>query len=146
MPRVFVICRVGSQHYAITVDDLLEVTAMVRLTPLPAAPPEVLGVVNRHGTVMPLLDLRACLGQPAAPPDLNSLFVVVRGPAYSAGLVVDDILEVTALPGEIRHPPAQSGPYVRGMTILGEQPILILDTVALLRTFAPSDLAVEGTP
>ncbi|MBN2470557.1 MAG: purine-binding chemotaxis protein CheW [Anaerolineae bacterium] len=146
MPAVFVICRVGEQQYAISVADMLEVTAMVRLTPLPAAPPAVLGVVNRHGAVMPLLDLRVCLGQPAEPPDLNSLFVVVRGPEYVAGLVVDDILEVTALGGEIQHPPAQSGPYVRGMTILNEQPILILDTTALLRMFAPPDLAVEGTP
>lgn len=146
MPDVFVICRVGSQQYAISVADMLEVSAMVRLTPLPAAPPEVLGVVNRHGAVVPLLDLRACLGQPAAPPGLNNLFIVVRDQADIAGLVVDDILEVTALPGEIRHPPAQSGPYVRGMTILSEQPILILDTGALLRTFAPPDIAVKGTP
>lgn len=146
MPGVFVICRVGGQQYGISVDDMLEVAAMVRLTPLPAAPPAVLGVVNRHGAVIPLLDLRACLGRPAPPPDLNSLFIVVRSPAYVAGLVVDDILEVTALPGEIRHPPGQGGPYVRGMTILNEQPILILDTGALLRTFAPPDLAIEGTP
>lgn len=142
---VFVICRVGDQQYAISVENILEVAAMVRVTPLPDTPSGVLGVVNRRGTVMPLLDLRLCLGHAAAALDLNSLFVVAHGPNYIAGLVVDDILEVAPLSGEIKQPPAGSGPYVRGMTILDTRPILILDTVALLRTFAPSELAVEGT-
>lgn len=138
------ICRVGDAQYAIPVADIVEVAAMVRLTHLPETPPEILGITNRHGEVMPILDLRRCLNHPAPPPDLNSLFVVVRGPAYLAGLVVDDILEVSSLPTAALQPPAQSGPYVSGMAIINQQPLLVLDVAALLRNFAPSELPVES--
>ncbi len=138
-----VICLAGKQQYAIPVADILEVAAMVRLTPLPDAPPEVLGVINRRGAVIPLLDLRRCLDHPAAPPDLNTLFVVVQGASMIAGLVVDDIKEVAALPA-VNAPPARSGPYVQAIAILNELPVLVLDVAALLRAFAPADLAVES--
>lgn len=138
------ICRVGDSQYAIPVADIVEVAAMVRLIALPEAPPEILGITNRHGKIMPLLDLRRCLNHPAPPPDLNTLFVVVRGPAYLAGLVVDDILEVTSLPDTAMHPAAQSGPYIRGMAIINQQPLLVLDVPTLLRNFAPSELSVES--
>jgi purine-binding chemotaxis protein CheW len=138
-----VICLAGMQQYAIPVANILEVAAMVRLTPLPDAPFQVLGVVNRRGAVIPLLDLRLCLGHPATPPDLNTVFVVVQAAEYAAGLVVDDIKEVAALPA-VSAPPARSGPYIRGMAILNELPVLVLDVAALLRAFAPTDLAVES--
>lgn len=143
-PISAVICAVGDQRYAVPVNDILEVAALVNLTPLPDAPAEVLGVVNRQGDVIPILDLRLCLGKSAGALDLSTLFIVVEGAGYTAGLVVDDIQAVTTLPQKAFRLSAKSGPYVQGMTAIDQKPVLVLDTAALLRTFAPSDLAVES--
>ncbi len=143
-PVSVVTCVVGGQHYAIPVSDILEVAALVQVIPLPDAPPEVLGVVNRHGELIPLLDLRLCLGHEQAPPlDLSTLFVVVQGAGYTAGLIVDDVQTVVAIPAEALTLPARSGPYVQGMAAIQQTPLLVLNVAALLRRFAPSDLAVE---
>lgn len=143
-PVSVLICRVGEQHYAIPVANILEVAALVQITQLPDAPPEVLGVVNRHGTVIPLLDLRLCLGHDAPPLDLTTLFVVVQGISYLAGLIVDEVQSVIAIPAGKLNLPAKSGPYVQGMAAVNQKPLLVLDVVALLQQFAPSDLFVES--
>ncbi len=143
VPVSVLICRVGEQHYAIPVSDILEVAALVQITPLPNAPPEVLGVVNRHSTVIPILDLRLCLGQDAPPPDLATLFVVVQGVSYMAGLIVDEVQSVVTIPADRLSLPARSGPYVQGMAAVNQKPLLVLDVVALLQQFAPSELSVE---
>ena len=94
-PVAVVVCAIGEQAYAIPVGDILEVAALVEITALPEAPQEVLGVVNRQGAIVPLLDLRLCLGQDAPPPSLSTLFVVVHVEAQDgeqvAGLIVDDV-------------------------------------------------------
>jgi purine-binding chemotaxis protein CheW len=141
-PVSAVICAVGEQLYAIPVNNILEVAALVRLTSLPDAPEEILGVVNRQGQVIPVLDLRLCLGKKAGQIDLSTLFIVVQGAGYTAGLIVDDVREVTSLPAQAMQLSARSGPYIQGMTVIEQAPVLVLDTAALLRTFAPSDLAV----
>lgn len=139
-----VVCAIGEHLYAIPVDAIMEVAALVKYTPLPAARPEVLGVINRRGTIIPLLDLRLCLGQKANPPDLSTLFVVVQEGEYTAGLVVDDVKEVITLPATAFKLPTQSGPYVKGMAAASQTTLVVLDTAALLRAFAPTNLAVES--
>ncbi len=137
------VCVVGEQRYAITVADILEVAALVRYTPLPDAPPEVVGIVNRHGEAMPLLDLRRCFGLEAGPLDLTTLFVVVQAEGMTAGLIVDDVEGVTDLPPQVFSLPVNSGPYIQGMTVVAEKPLPVLEVSALLRAFAPSELPDE---
>lgn len=139
-PVAVVVCAIGDQAYAIPVGDILEVAALVEITPLPEAPPEVLGVVNRRGMIIPLLDLRLCLGQPAPPPSLSTLFVVVQAEDLLAGLIVDDVRAVVTLPTDALKPRAKSGPYVKGMAVVDHDPLLVLNTAALLHNFAPSEL------
>lgn len=53
---------VGDSHYALRLEDVREVTEAPRVTELPSAPGAVLGIVNVHGAIVPLLDTGALLG------------------------------------------------------------------------------------
>lgn len=144
-PIPAILCTVGGQQYAIAVPQILEVAALVQLTPLPDAPPEVAGVVNRRGEVIPVLDLRLCLGVVDHVTDLNTLFIVVQEVQgdvilYTAGLIVDEVLGVVQLPPDVVQLTTQSGPFIKGMTVIDQTPILLLDVTALLRAFAPTPL------
>ncbi|MFC1961322.1 chemotaxis protein CheW [Chloroflexota bacterium] len=139
-----VLCRVGDQQYAIAVTYILEVSALVQITPLPDAPPEVAGVVNRRGEVIPVLDLRLCLGAAEGVIDLTTLFIVVQEVQgtevlYTAGLIVDEVLGVVQLPANTLQLTTHSGPFIKGMTVVNQTPILMLDTTVLLRSFAPTE-------
>lgn len=86
--------RLGGQEYALAIPHVIEVAAMVERTRIAGAAPELLGIVNRHGTPMPLLDLRLILDQPAVPVSISTFFIVAQFRDKSVGLVVDEVLQV----------------------------------------------------
>ena len=57
---------VGGDWYAVDLAVMLEVVPDPPLTPLPGAPPAVLGVMNLRGQIVPVFDTAALLGLPAA--------------------------------------------------------------------------------
>jgi purine-binding chemotaxis protein CheW len=53
---------IGDDRYAVDLTDVREVVPDPALTPLPGAPPAVLGVVNLRGELVPVLDTATLLG------------------------------------------------------------------------------------
>ena len=63
-------------------------------TPVPGAPPYVAGLVQVRGRVVPVVDLRARFGLPAAEPTLDTRIVVAQHGERTVGLLVDSAREV----------------------------------------------------
>lgn len=57
--------RHGGQHFVIETRAVSEVIALPRMTRLPSPPPFLRGVVNHHGSVLPVADTDELLGVPA---------------------------------------------------------------------------------
>ncbi len=107
--------RLGDNQYALLVDDVVEVAAMVAVSPATDAPSEVLGLVNRRGEPLPLLDLRLVFKQPASPLTDETLFIVVQSGDQLAGFVLDEIYQVDYIQAEQFKPMAAAGPYIRSI-------------------------------
>jgi purine-binding chemotaxis protein CheW len=88
--------RVAGEQYAFPVDCVLEVTESGEITPVPGAPPEVLGVRNFHGQVIPVIDMASRLGLDGGTE--APLIVVAQQGEHQAGLAVDEVLEVGEIP------------------------------------------------
>ena len=86
--------RLGRARYALLIEDVVEVAAMVDMLSLPTEQPEVLGYINRRGSVLPLLDLRTVFKQPSAPITSATVFIVAAGGDKQVGLVVDAVEQV----------------------------------------------------
>jgi chemotaxis-related protein WspB len=56
-PRLMLLISAGDEHYALDAYLVAEVVASVDLTPLSDAPPGVVGLLNRHGRMVPVVDL-----------------------------------------------------------------------------------------
>ncbi len=56
--------RVGSAPYAVRLSAITDLLTNKRITALPNAPPELLGIAGFRGEIFPVYDLRALLGQP----------------------------------------------------------------------------------
>ncbi len=121
---------------------------MVAVTPIPEAPPWVGGVLNYRGRVIPVVDARAKLGLARRDPDLSTPIVVVQASERAAGVVVDEALDVLALPGEAVHLPdrASGGSAVSAVARQGERLILVLDSARLCAGSFDLDLAGSGRP
>jgi purine-binding chemotaxis protein CheW len=88
--------RVGRERYAFCVSHVREVAELDDVTPVPGAGAAVIGVRNLRGRVLPVVDLARVIDVPrrAGP----ARMVVVEGRAGEAGIAVDEIVGVGALP------------------------------------------------
>ncbi|MFQ3646021.1 MAG: chemotaxis protein CheW [Anaerolineae bacterium] len=122
--------EVRQRRYALMIADVVEVAAMVEIVPLPDAAPGVLGVVNRHGEMLPLLDLRLVFYGEAAPVDASTYFIVVEKPGQRAGLVVDAVDVVKYVPSTAFQPVPENR-FVRAMVQHEDDLLQVLDVQPL---------------
>lgn len=86
---------------------------MVELMTVPGTRSEILGMVNRHGVMLPLLDLRAVFQQTVTPINSATLFIVTQSQGRNAGLVVDEIYQVEHVALEKLHNIPMRGKYTQ---------------------------------
>lgn len=95
----------AGQRYALPVENVVQIIEMVTITPLPAAPHIVVGVINFHGQVIPVVDMRRRLQAPPQPYSLRTPIVVGELHGHKVGLVVDAVSGVLQLnPAQIDTP------------------------------------------
>jgi len=130
----FVIFRLDGARFALPLDQVDVVLRMVSVTPAPDAPPWVIGVINLHGRVIPVTDLRQRLGHPAKEPYLDDRLLVMTLAERTLALVVEEVTEVLELPGsEVEAPPdpLSDSRYLRGVVRREDGLIIILDSANL---------------
>lgn len=135
MSATHVRVRAGGEHYALPVEDVREIARRGRITPVPGAPPQVLGVWNLRGDVMAAVDLAVALGLAAATADAaaEGRIVVAERGELRAGLAVEAVVEVGPLPAASE--PAES-PYLEGAVLVDRTPVGIVDLGAVLAAAA----------
>lgn len=107
--------RLGERRYAILIEDVVEVAAMVDMLSIPAERPEIVGYVNRRGSILPLLDLRTVFKQPSTPITSASVFIVVAGGNQQIGLIVDAVQQVEYVDALQMSDTLASSPYLHGI-------------------------------
>ncbi len=143
----YLILRLGQQHYALSIDEVVEVAAMVALTATPDQDEVLLGIANRHGAPLPILDLRAVFRQPVRPIDTATLFVVVQVAGQMAGLVVDDVLRIEYLDAPQPAPHRAQNQLIQAVIAHHDQIIQQLALPTLLARYLPQGVpaAIEST-
>ena len=128
MTSAHLLVRVGGERYALPIDDVVEVTRIGDLTPVPGAPDAVLGVQKLRGQVVPVVDLGAVVGMSRS--QQRGSVVVVDDSGQPAGLAVDALLDVADLVAEPSDSP--EGPLL-GSAILEGSLVGLLDARRSLR-------------
>lgn len=130
----FVVFRLDGERFALPLDQVEIALRMVSFTPVPDAPPWVIGVIDLHGRVIPVADLRRQLGRPAKEPHRDDRLLVMSLAERTFALVVDEVMEVLGLQGrEVETPPDPLGDsrYLRAVVRREDGLILILDAASL---------------
>ena len=91
-----VVFSLDAQHFALNVAAVECVVRAVEITPLPGAPTGVCGVIDLHGAVIPVFDLRAHFGQPARAVRAEDHLVIVRTARRKVALLADAALGVVS--------------------------------------------------
>src|SRR5688572_10607254 len=86
----FVVFRLDQQRYALPLASVERVIRAVEVTPLPHAPRVVLGAVNIHGRVLPVLSVRQRFLLPDRAITPRDGFLLARTATRTVVLVVDE--------------------------------------------------------
>jgi purine-binding chemotaxis protein CheW len=125
--------ELNDARYAIPLDLVREVARAVAVTPLPGAPPVVLGVIDVRGRIAPVYDLRRRLGLEPREIEPSDQFVLADSAGRLVALVVDRVEWMASVPDEAIHEEPEPGvPYISGLARLPDGLALIHDLAAFL--------------
>ena len=79
------------RRYALTLLCVERVVFVVDITPLPKAPPVVLGVVNVKGDIVPVYDVRRRFRLPQRAINLTDQLMIARTSQQTVALLVDSV-------------------------------------------------------
>jgi len=89
---------VVNQHFGVPVAEVQEIIRDQPTTRIPLAPSAVAGLINLRGQIVPIIDLRRCLGLPDLPSDTPPTHIVLATEGGAVSLRVDQIGDVLDLP------------------------------------------------
>lgn len=132
MSSLHVIFRVGDADYALPVGQVLHMESFTAATRVPGAPSWVLGLVQSRGRMVPIVDLRARLGEAGEAPPADRRIIITEHESRTVGLLVDSAREVAEIADEqLKSPPellaAQAGGFTKAVGEVGERLIFELD-------------------
>jgi purine-binding chemotaxis protein CheW len=115
--KSLVLFVVGDVHYAIGINQVAELVSPLPVTPLPHTPPEISGVADHRGDVIPVLDMRAHFALPPVPTSRSTRWILVNTGNRLVGLVVDRVIDVIGTKSEdLRPVSAAAARDVRGIS------------------------------
>lgn len=142
-PREYLAFRLSDETYALPIEAVREIVKVPPLTEVPRSEPELLGVINLRGEVLPVFDLKLRLRlsstpAPVAGPeaDLTKIprsarILILREETGDAGVLVDAVQEVVRLrPSTLEPPPRGISAERSAITGIGrrrEQLFILLD-------------------
>jgi len=146
LQRSLVVFSIADQRYALNLAVVERVLHMVEVSPLPKAPVIVLGVINFHSQIIPVIDIRRRFGHSPGDYGLTSCLLIAQTSRRKLALPVDEVLGVREVPSENVTLPETliSGTgLVAGIVALSDGVLLIHDLDTFLSLDEEQQLAVS---
>ncbi len=86
-----VVFALGEQKFAVPISVVERVVRAVEITPLPDAPPNIRGVINFQGRIVPVFDLRRRCGLPPRALQTSDYFIIAQTGSRLVALLVDSV-------------------------------------------------------
>ncbi|MEO7431088.1 MAG: chemotaxis protein CheW [Dokdonella sp.] len=84
--------RIGDRYFVSSIAEVNEILSLPSLTIVPGARSWLLGIANVRGNLIPVIDLRDFIGNGRSTTSETTRVLMVRQPAGSIGLLIDEVL------------------------------------------------------
>ena len=136
------VVQIGTDYFGLPLQLIIDVDTLDRfaLSPVPLAPPQILGQINWRGQILPLLELGTVLQIPTLP---RQEVVVVQIDDFQVGIGVDRIFDVFYFANTQVEIPlsvsSQLGTYLLGVTKYADSLMYLVKLQELVeREFLPA--------
>ncbi len=133
----FLTFMIGDEQYGVSIEHVIEIIEVIKITPMPDMNEYIKGVINLRGKVIPVMDVRLRFGMEEREHDEKTCIVVVKINEFEIGLIADTVSEVTDIPETKIEPPPKmhtkaNQNFVMGVGKVGKQVKILLDLNKLL--------------
>lgn len=97
----FVVFTVGSEEYAIPIENVLSIEKIEGITPIPQLPDYVSGIIKVRGELIPAIDTERILYNRSMSLGDTERIIVLRTEEMSLGVLVKEAKEILDFPAEI---------------------------------------------
>ena len=95
-----IVFELEQQRYALNLSGVMRVVSAVEITPLPKAPEIVLGIVNMHGQIIPVFNIRKRFRLPQREIQPDHQLIIAFTSKHTIALPVDSVSDVIEIPEE----------------------------------------------
>jgi purine-binding chemotaxis protein CheW len=92
--------NLDDQKYALFLSAVIRIIRAVEITGLPKAPEIVLGVINMHGLIISVFDIRKRFRLPQREMQLDDQLIIASTSKRTVALLVDSVNDVIEIPEE----------------------------------------------
>ena len=92
--------NLDDQKYALFLSAVMRIIRVVEITSLPKAPEIVLGVINMHGLIIPVFDIRKRFQLPQREIQLDDQLIIAQTSTRTVALLVDSVNDVIEISEE----------------------------------------------
>jgi len=127
--------KLNEKEYGIPISGVLRIIRMAAITPVSELSKYHLGVINLHGQIVPVLDIKQCLGLQRRTANLHDCIIILEVDDRKAAIIVDTIIDIIeANASDIAHTnePTRMSQYIESM--------LKLDNGKVLPIFSPASI------
>jgi len=130
--REVLVFVLGKEEYGVDILKVQEIRGYEKVTPIPAAPAYLKGVVNLRGIIVPVIDMRIKFGMAEPKYDSFTVVIILRVSGRVIGIVVDGVSDVVALAAaDVKAAPGlgsivDSG-FLAGLATQCDRMVLLLD-------------------
>lgn len=86
----------NEQLYGLSLNSAERILRIVGIVPIPNSPSYILGVINLHGQIIPVIDLRKRLNLPEEKISISDQLFICKSKAKTMALLVDNVTDVIA--------------------------------------------------
>lgn len=146
----YVVFELDKQKYALPLAIVSRIIRIVQILPVPKASPEISGVINFHGQMIPVFNLRYWFNLPPKALEMSDRFILLETDDWVTVLLVDEVHDVIQ-PSLISIMRAQKSlldnPYLEGVLEYDDEAIYLCNPnafPAFENLSLPLDTAVDG--
>ena len=137
--REVLVFVLGKEEYGVDILKVQEIRGYEKVTPIPAAPAYLKGVVNLRGIIVPVIDLRIKFGMADPKYDSFTVVIILRLATRVIGMVVDGVSDVMELHAAEIQPAPDMGSLLAESFLLeiathDDRMVMLVDIDKLLET------------
>ncbi len=87
----YLLFNLDNEQFGLPLGAVQRVVRAVALTPVPQSPPDILGVLNLRGQVLPVINLRLRFGLPPKEMTLSDQLIIANAAGRQVAFVVDAV-------------------------------------------------------